>query len=228
MWKSIISKNIILLMEHHNIKNESKLAQLANIPQSTINKIISGNTPDPRISTILPIAKYFNVTLDTLLNENPIFASELQDIEAYNAPNQLIPLVTYNELLEIHSHLDSLTPGTWPHWLPIPRQTQKTACYYAVLLTNTLDEPFEQASILILSNDNGLPNNRYCLLQHIKSNTTYLKKIKLNDGKKWLFALQKNLPPSEFKETEWTPLGVIEASLNDMSDNSFIQIGEQG
>ena len=46
----------------------SELAEEANLPIDTINKIRSGSTRNPSTDTLLRLADAFNVTLDELLN----------------------------------------------------------------------------------------------------------------------------------------------------------------
>src|SRR3989338_6658135 len=53
--------------------SEAKLGRIIGVPRATINRIASGRTPDPRASTLHAIAKYFNVTVDQLLGNQPIF-----------------------------------------------------------------------------------------------------------------------------------------------------------
>ncbi len=225
MLKSTISRNISLLMEYHDIRSETKLAEAANISQTTLNKLVSGTTSDPRISTLKPIAKFFNITLDSLMSENPIFADELQHKKVENpaGATQLIPLVSESELLDIYETLSSLTQDNWPSF-PIPKQN--TSNYYAMLTTKKLDKPFEKARVLIIKNEDKLPDDSYCLLKHIDSDSVSIKKIKVVDGKKWLFALQ-NVPSLEFDEAKWQPLGTIEAAFLDMSSDTFFQAGDK-
>jgi transcriptional regulator with XRE-family HTH domain len=65
----ILRDRLLGLMEG---MSESKLARVANIPKATINRILSGRTPDPRASTLIPIAQYFGVSLEQLLGIVPL------------------------------------------------------------------------------------------------------------------------------------------------------------
>lgn len=223
MKKDTISRNIGLLMEHFGIRNESQLAKQVNMPQTTINKLLSGVSSDPHISTLTPIIEYFKISLDTLLSETPIFSSasttEPQDL--------LVPLITYDELVDVYDDLSSLNSTNWPHWYPIPKQ--KNNDYYVVHLTQQrLSKPFDQASLLIVQHSQTLQNNIYCLVKHLPSNSLNIKKAHFENGKEWLLTLQPELPTSEFDVNEWLLLGNIQAVLIDMTNGSFIQMeGEQ-
>lgn len=222
MKKGIISRNISLLMEHFDIRNESQLAKLIGMPQTTVNKLISGVSADPRISTLTPIIDHFKISLDTLLSESPTFSS----VKTNDATDLLIPLITYDELTDMYGDLHSLNTTNWPHWFPIPKQENDN--YYSIHLTaQQLLKPFNETSLLIIHNSPKLENNTYCVVKHLSSNSINVKKSFFENGKEWLLALQSELPASEFNSEEWLLLGTIQACVTDMTNGDFIRIGER-
>src|SRR5690349_21258006 len=52
--------------------SEAELAKLVNVPKATINRLLSGRTPDPRIGTLTLIAQYFGITIEQLLGITPL------------------------------------------------------------------------------------------------------------------------------------------------------------
>jgi transcriptional regulator with XRE-family HTH domain len=52
--------------------NQQALAEASGLSQSTISKILSGNTQDPRISNLLGLARALSCTLDVLLGVSPM------------------------------------------------------------------------------------------------------------------------------------------------------------
>lgn len=48
---------------------QSRVAELAGIPNETMNRIVKGTTKDPRVSTMLKIARALGVTLGSLAGE---------------------------------------------------------------------------------------------------------------------------------------------------------------
>jgi len=222
MKKGAISRNIGFLMEHFGIRNESQLAKQVGMPQTTVNKLIAGVSADPRISTLIPIAEHFKISLDTLLSENPMFGATIE-----NEPAVLwIPLIAQDEVADVYGNLDSLNTANWPHWYPIPKQKHKD--YYAIHLTSELLSPFDEASILIIEKKDSLENNTYCMVKHLNSNSINIKKAFFENGQQWLLALQSELPASEFNKKQWELLGTIRASVIDITNGDFIPLGEQG
>ncbi len=222
MKKGIISRNISLLMEHFNIRNESQLAKLVRMPQTTVNKLITGVSSDPRVSTLTPIIEHFKISLDTLLSDNPIFTQT----SASQQSHLLIPVVTIDELVDIHPNLNSLKSNNWPQWYPIPKQSSLS--YYVIQLTpKQLLPPFQDASIVVVKNESKLPQTGYCLLKHLDSDKVSLKKVFFDDSRQWLLALETGLPPTEYDAKKWQSLGVIQAFVTDVGHGDFIYVGEK-
>lgn len=72
---SKIGTNITHLMEACGM-DAAQLAQQTNLPASTISRLRSNTTDfSPNLSTLLPIAEFFRVTLSQLIGEEPINAS---------------------------------------------------------------------------------------------------------------------------------------------------------
>ncbi len=49
------------------ISNKLQFAKKTNIPRRTLEDIIYGNTPNPRIDTIMKIASELNISIDDLI-----------------------------------------------------------------------------------------------------------------------------------------------------------------
>lgn len=62
---------LVSLLEQAHL-NEAELARRTNLPKATINRITSGRTPDPRSSTLIPIAEYFHISVDQLMGKKPM------------------------------------------------------------------------------------------------------------------------------------------------------------
>ena len=65
--------NLQRLMLKHEVKSGSDLARQLDIPPPTINRIVGGQVNDPRCSTLILLADYFNVTIDQLLGREKLF-----------------------------------------------------------------------------------------------------------------------------------------------------------
>jgi transcriptional regulator with XRE-family HTH domain len=64
-----ISAGIQTQMDKMGIKSLTSLARRTGINQPTLHKIMSSGTADPRISTLLALAKFFDVSVEELIQE---------------------------------------------------------------------------------------------------------------------------------------------------------------
>lgn len=72
-----ISEILLTLIKTTEI-TEAHLAKIIGMPRATINKIATGKIVNPRSSTLNLIAKYFNITIDQLVGNEPLFDSRLK------------------------------------------------------------------------------------------------------------------------------------------------------
>lgn len=66
-----IGKIIRQLMEYNKM-SEADLCRGVNLPQTTINRLLSGQTSDPRISTLVMLAQFFEISLEQILGQESI------------------------------------------------------------------------------------------------------------------------------------------------------------
>ena len=64
-----IAANLVTLLTRDKI-NTNRLATILNIPMMTVRRLLTGETVDPRISTLKSLADYFKISLDSLINDN--------------------------------------------------------------------------------------------------------------------------------------------------------------
>ena len=81
------------LMEHLNM-TEADLCRGVNLPQTTINRLLTGQTCDPRISTLAVLAEFFDVSLGQLIGKEKLVLNP-----SYNqARGSIIPVIDWANL----------------------------------------------------------------------------------------------------------------------------------
>jgi len=80
MNKSDISEQLARLMRENGV-SQSGLSRGCGVPQPTINRILNEKTKEPRRDSVVRIAKFFNVSPESLYKE-PAEASEEVDAVA--------------------------------------------------------------------------------------------------------------------------------------------------
>jgi transcriptional regulator with XRE-family HTH domain len=135
------------LMQYHKM-NESTLARKINIPQPVINRLLSGSTSNPRVSTLLALAQYFNVSIEALIGEEHIPSEELAKFAHY------IYIQNDRSLLE----------GTTPQQMMMSTTKYKNSFAYQV--NHTLLEPrFSQGTLLIISPEKHHKHGDYMMIK---------------------------------------------------------------
>jgi transcriptional regulator with XRE-family HTH domain len=69
MTTTPISERIRALMQRNHV-SDAELARQIGVPQATISRIMSGETKDPRISTLTGIARVLGTTIDDLAGDS--------------------------------------------------------------------------------------------------------------------------------------------------------------
>lgn len=141
-----LAENLRILLKEHGL-SENDLAQKLNNPVMTIRRLVSGETIDPRISTLKLIADYFKVTVDYLIEDNERKATTLM---SKNMP-QFVPVLDWVTLSKISSIKD-LNLATWKKWQPITLPTQLSISDFAFALESrpSMQPRFPIGSIFVI------------------------------------------------------------------------------
>ena len=89
--------------------NESELARRTGIGQPVVHRICSGETDNPKVATLSPIATFFAISISQLIGDEPL-------------PTDRIP-GTFNPDAQGWRQIPHLG---WEQVLPWPKLTQKT------------------------------------------------------------------------------------------------------
>ena len=108
-----IARNLKALIDGCKVP-ELEIARALNTSVLTIRRIISGETADPRISTLKAIADYFNVSLDSLLDDN---AQRSINAMIKNKP-RVIPILSWKEI-EASDSITNINLSNWGEWYPV-------------------------------------------------------------------------------------------------------------
>ena len=105
-----LAHNLQALLKKHNI-NANQLAHILNIPMMTVWRLSTGETRDPRISTLQIIANYFGVSVDALMaSSDKVIINPL----GY-AMSHTVPLLDWDTVGRI-STIHDLDLSIWETW----------------------------------------------------------------------------------------------------------------
>lgn len=149
-----IKNNLQLLTEMHNI-SEAELCRKANIPQATLNRLLTGATEDPRASTLNTVAAFFNISLDQLLGNQPIIKPVGNTVVERST---FIPILQWEEAANWESLLATAEPGVWKHWIETEASINKT-CFALEVTGESMWPQFIEGTLLIVDPTEN-PNHR--------------------------------------------------------------------
>jgi transcriptional regulator with XRE-family HTH domain len=116
----VLANNIQILLKEHGV-TENEVAQSINIPVMTIRRLASGETTDPRISTLRLIAGYFGISVDALVENGAPRSLTLTG----KAVPYFIPVLEWKKAETINS-IKEIDLKLWGEWYPIALFDQYT------------------------------------------------------------------------------------------------------
>lgn len=162
-----------LLAEHGLTSTE--LARRTGLVQPVIYRMASGETINPKIDTLIPLAKYFKITLDQLVGQNSD-AIIAQQIKA-NSDATRLPLLSWQEAT------------CWPE---VALKEKATKYFYTntavssdsfaiTVKDSTMAPHFPEKSIIIVDSHPPLKNKQFAII-HIKKRKEAIFRQVLLDG----------------------------------------------
>jgi transcriptional regulator with XRE-family HTH domain len=203
-----IANNVYDLMKANNI-SESQLARELGISLMTIRRVVSGETEDPRISTLRLIADYFNVSIDSILEQTNMPMTCMKN----NKP-LFIPILNWDVLKNPQSWKE-IDMKTWEKWYPIvnSESLQLTGDAFAIESKASMQPRFPQGTILVINPHESPRDNDIVIIKTLKAHEVSLREL-IIDYPKWL--LQPIIPGSEmvfYNENEHDIIGVVVLTL---------------
>ncbi len=178
----VISANIRKLIHSRKI-SEAQLARALNVSPMTIRRVVSGETADPRISTLSQIADFFNVSVDSLIEKNDMPITFTQE----NKPH-FIPILNWNLLEKFCSTPNLLNLCEWEDWYPVISAPslhldKKT---FALRTKPSMQPRYPLGTLLIITPEDEYLDNDIVLVKITKSNDFSLREL-IIDSPKWIF-----------------------------------------
>lgn len=199
--KQALAENLSTLLKSIN-KKPQQLAKELDIPVITINRLLEGETNDPRISTLKLIADHFEIPVDILMYGKNIL-SKSNNLQ--NSITQLVPILEWDNL----SFSDKKF-SEHQEWVSVNLEKDKVLSKNSFALTSrpTLYSRFPQGSIFIID-PNIIPIDGDVVLIHFKNTADYaLRELRIDPPEKLLLPLTLRTKTLEFSASEHQIIGV--------------------
>ncbi|PHQ82244.1 MAG: hypothetical protein COB66_00675 [Coxiella sp. (in: Bacteria)] len=140
------------LTELLNIFNISELdlSKATGVAQPTLNRLNLGISEDPKISTLKPIATYFNVTMGQLLGLEPLPANLNAQTIIEKRGYLEIPLIGWDQVKEYKTVIPDLNHNNWSDWVYSDEFIGSPLAYSLQINYSSYSSPFPQFTKLII------------------------------------------------------------------------------
>lgn len=188
---SKLGSNLNKLLKKEGLTSDD-LSRLIGVPSTTIKRMRSGEA-NPTLNNLLPIAEYFSITLNQLVNGDPL---------AENFEANTLPLFSWDECC---NH-DSIDYEKFSKKILTERTVSKKA--FALLVQEDEQEFFPENSILIVEPEIEPNNGDYVIIGNLKQNIAAIRKYIIEIDKIYLKPLIPGIDISVLTSS-YKVLGVI-------------------
>jgi len=200
-------KIISELMLELGIK-EAELARQTGLPQTTINRLLIGDTFDPRSNTLKPIAKFFGVTIGQIMGEEQINS---QRITGTFEPNNKeawshVPIIDWEDAISWIFRQDSFSIHSHKKWITTERPIGKIA--FAIIAKQFMEPRFRKNSILIVDPNADYNDGKFIVVTFDNKNIT-VRQISYDYSDMYLKHFDTTIPTIKFNKENHKILGVI-------------------
>ena len=198
-----IAKNLKALLAKEQL-SANQLARMLNIPPMTIRRLITGETADPRISTLKLIAHYFNVSVDALSDageQTPIKLTE-------KTKPHLVPIISWN--IAEKNALNDLDLKQWKTWQPISLNEKDTISANAFALESrpSMHPRFPQGTIFIIDPSVTSRDGDIVLVRIKKDGALTLRELVIDAPERRLEPITSGSNSLQYSPKEYEIIGV--------------------
>jgi transcriptional regulator with XRE-family HTH domain len=195
MKNELKAKNIILqLMDSNNI-SEAELWKKTDLKQQTVNRLLGGVTPDPRISTLEPIADFFNVSMGQLLGKEALSEKAMQRVNICS----MLPVLKWDKISQTKNIRKNINATNWGGWAATSLKVSDDA-FALKIESKSFPPPFYYDSTIIIDPNKSCNEGDIILIEAPNSSQTLMRRVFYDGDTMYLMPLKENIPPALYRE----------------------------
>jgi SOS-response transcriptional repressor LexA len=199
----IFTTNLHRLMQAKGL-SEAELARKSNIPQSTLHKVISGKTDDPRTSTLKALAHFFEISIDELLT-----GMDTPRQTSTTTKTQSIAIISWDECTTAISFIKDLTTMNWHSWIAVEYSSKNA---YGLVSKSSMEPCFPKGTVLIIDPNIRASDGDMVIVQYPNTQEATLRKLSTDGPTKLLLPINANASHDNLKD-DIKILGVLVKSI---------------
>ena len=158
-----ISEILKRLLFEHDLK-VIDLARLTNVPQPTVQRLVSGTSARPHEKSLIPIANYFDISLAQLRGEGAITKPGQADETLQELGVRRVPILGWSQINTWITEQEA-TPTDYPNILT---DTPVSPQGFALKIKDVSMEPLFPVGTTVIFDPNKAPKDRYYVLVKLK------------------------------------------------------------
>lgn len=186
---------------------ESEIAASLNLPVMTIRRILSGETSDPRISTLKLLADYFNVPLDYLVDEANVPPEHISGL------SKLLPMIDW-ETLNTKGSINAIDMDSWTNWMPLSIKSNKKLGKnsFCIETIRSMQPRFPTGTILVVDPDEKPIDGDLILIKDKNTEIHSIVELIIDLSKKQIRSIS-GADAIKYDEEKYIIIGIITLSI---------------
>lgn len=165
--------------------SEAALAAAINVPKATIHRVLSGVTPDPRAGTLLPIAQYFNISIEQLMGVAELPSDfPLQQKKTFESVQ--VPFIPLNELIPWIKK--DYTPTELYEVTSFSHKAMDQFCFVTQIDTDEMVPILPKKIYLIAKKTKDIQKDDIVIAINLQENSILIRKYVVLKGEKYLIS----------------------------------------
>ncbi len=155
------------LMDISNV-TEQELSDHTGVAQSTINRILNGQTGNPRGVSLRPIADFFEVTVSQLIGTEPIDFLKISDNSLLEKVGlKKVAVIPFDRISNLGKFSD--TKVNYPNQEMVLVETKESDRVFATLIVDNSMQPEFDAGTIVIVNQSIKPSDGSYVLIRIQN-----------------------------------------------------------
>ena len=178
-----LSTNLTRLIKEHGL-SELELSRRTKVSQPVVNRLVSGKTPNPKISTLKSLADYFGISIDRLVGHDTSFDTSMLN------PAQTIAVIP---------HITIEDAVHWPTRKSAPIKQMLTDVRigpngFAIQLPdNAMSPQFPTGTMIIADPQADVNDHDFVIVQRAGSDHASLKQLLIDGKDRYLKSINPDL-----------------------------------
>jgi SOS-response transcriptional repressor LexA len=207
---SYLAEKLKTLMRQHNI-SETELSRITKVGQPVIHRMASGCTENPKVLTLLPIAKHFDITVYDLMNSKALPTLTQKENQT---PKLEIPIISFNNIM---------------HWLQSNTQSDATTskitlcrlvseqAFATIIPDSSMRPTIPEDTMAVIDPQHTPANLDYILVYRKHSGHCTIKQLLIDGSERFLKPHNKDFSIQPLRDSD-TIIGPIVQTRLDLKD----------